>query len=978
MDYFLIGAGKPHSGIIPSFLRKLNDDLTVIDWQLNTINKIKNKISIYLVIGYRNKLVEKKLKNKIKLIIRKQWKNSNIIDTFFSLPLKANDTFISYADTIFNSTVFTEITDNDYDLLVGIDGNWKKRYPNRTTTDLNNAEIISINNKKYEFTGLIFFKKKVIQYIKDIPTKDKNKISNLIDLVLFLKSKKFRIKYYDVRGKWAEFNLEQDVARFFIKGKAETLENLNSLSKEIKIPKQLSFTIKNWEQHKKLIIDQIKSIFKNNTIIIRSSSNNEDTWQSSQAGKFITVKDINPRNRNQIKDSINKVISSYQNIDKSKDSVLVQLQIKNIKISGVIFTCTLDTGAPYYHINFDRNSKITDGVTSGNTNNLEKITVSKYNLKYLENNDKFFYDIIKKVRAIERFLVYSKLDIEFIVTDRNKFILLQVRPITVDHSKYINFSNDLQIILKKQLKANFKNFLYSNMTDWNPAEIIGKYPKSLAANLYEEIITNRVWSIQRYEFGFDDLLNKKLLKFFYGQPYVTVDHSLKSFIPKNLPDYLKKKLLNHYKLKIINDEALHDKVEFDVVFTVWTQNLDLSLQSETLLSQKEIYLFSNQLKIITINALKRLSLDTENFKLLNDNRQKILSSNKNDLIKIKELINSTKKYGTLPFAHAARACFISMYLLKNFVKNKYITKKRMDLFLFSIKTVSKELAEDKIKYKTNNQSLKNLIKKYGHLREGTYEISQNSYEEDPKKYFDTTERINKEIKSFTFKNNEKIHIKKYLSDLGSDISFSSFITYLKKSIELREKIKFEFTKDINEIFKLIKNLKIFKNISRDDLSFINLNDLNKIKDKKISISQIKKNIKIRREIYKTNRLIELPDVIRNKKDLFYFREFKAKPNYITLNKIEADIIKPNNVLFTKLKKFIVIIPNADPGFDWIFSYKIAGLITKYGGANSHMAIRAAELNIPAAIGVGEILYSKILLSKRILLNCENKKINIME
>ena len=29
------------------------------------------------------------------------------------------------------------------------------------------------------------------------------------------------------------------------------------------------------------------------------------------------------------------------------------------------------------------------------------------------------------------------------------------------------------------------------------------------------------------------------------------------------------------------------------------------------------------------------------------------------------------------------------------------------------------------------------------------------------------------------------------------------------------------------------------------------------------------------------------------------------------------------------------------------------LITKYGGANSHMAIRCSELNIPAAIGVGE-------------------------
>ena len=36
-----------------------------------------------------------------------------------------------------------------------------------------------------------------------------------------------------------------------------------------------------------------------------------------------------------------------------------------------------------------------------------------------------------------------------------------------------------------------------------------------------------------------------------------------------------------------------------------------------------------------------------------------------------------------------------------------------------------------------------------------------------------------------------------------------------------------------------------------------------------------------------------------------------------------------------------------------FFHKIKGLITKYGGANSHMAIRAAEIGLPSVIGVGE-------------------------
>ena len=41
---------------------------------------------------------------------------------------------------------------------------------------------------------------------------------------------------------------------------------------------------------------------------------------------------------------------------------------------------------------------------------------------------------------------------------------------------------------------------------------------------------------------------------------------------------------------------------------------------------------------------------------------------------------------------------------------------------------------------------------------------------------------------------------------------------------------------------------------------------------------------------------------------------------------------------------------------FLFSYRIRGLITKYGGINSHMAIRCNELNIPAAIGVGDKIF----------------------
>ena len=58
----------------------------------------------------------------------------------------------------------------------------------------------------------------------------------------------------------------------------------------------------------------------------------------------------------------------------------------------------------------------------------------------------------------------------------------------------------------------------------------------------------------------------------------------------------------------------------------------------------------------------------------------------------------------------------------------------------------------------------------------------------------------------------------------------------------------------------------------------------------------------------------------------------ATPNFITNKIIEAEISCINNYekevnLFNK----IVLIESADPGYDWLFTTKFKGLVTKYGG-----------------------------------------------
>ena len=70
----------------------------------------------------------------------------------------------------------------------------------------------------------------------------------------------------------------------------------------------------------------------------------------------------------------------------------------------------------------------------------------------------------------------------------------------------------------------------------------------------------------------------------------------------------------------------------------------------------------------------------------------------------------------------------------------------------------------------------------------------------------------------------------------------------------------------------------------------------------------------------------------------------GKPNFITNKKIVANIKKFNKKNKNdNYKDKIIMLEVADPGYDWLLSYPIAGIITKYGGANSHIAIDVLNL-----------------------------------
>ena len=66
------------------------------------------------------------------------------------------------------------------------------------------------------------------------------------------------------------------------------------------------------------------------------------------------------------------------------------------------------------------------------------------------------------------------------------------------------------------------------MPDWNPAEIIGTKPNSLATSLYSDLILKEI-CMQRAEFGYRDVRPHPLLISFASHPYIDIRASFNSF-----------------------------------------------------------------------------------------------------------------------------------------------------------------------------------------------------------------------------------------------------------------------------------------------------------------------------------------------------------------------------------------------------------------------------------------------------------------
>jgi adenylylsulfate kinase-like enzyme/phosphohistidine swiveling domain-containing protein len=767
--------------------------------------------------------------------------------------------------------------------------------------------------------------------------------------------------------------------------KGETLEALAPLLRNGRVLPQVRFSVGDWRSDAARVLETIAAeAWGGGPVIVRSSARAEDGAASSQAGKYDSV--LGVAGSAAVAQAVERVIGSFADGGSDNDQIFVQPMLDHVAMAGVAFSRN-PSGGPYFVINYDDRSGLTDRVTGGVGDNLETFFCLKSRPDACPPQ---LAPVIALVSELEGLLGCDAIDVEFAVGGDGQLYLLQVRPLAVERQTRVadakvdtalaDVARKVGLLSRPHPYLHGSRAIFGVMPDWNPAEIIGVRPWPLSLSLYRELITDAIWAYQRDNYGYQNLRSFPLMVSFHGLPYIDVRVSFNSFIPRDVPDDLAGRLVNYYVDRLLSEPHLHDKVEFEIIFSCYTLDLPKRIGglAERGFSAEDLAELAGALRRLTNRIMHGETAlwrrDRAKIDLLAQRFPAICNAEIDKISRIYWLIEDCKRYGTLPFAGLARAGFIAVQMLQSFVEVGVFNAGEVATFMASVDTVGSRIGQDFAQLPKAE-----FLARYGHLRPGTYDILSPRYDEAPDLYFDWSSARPKapEPPRFALSIEQLRRIEQLLKEHELEIDVLSLIEFIKAGIEGREYAKFVFTQSLSDALSLIRRLGEEHGLSAQDCAFLNYDVIRTLYSESGPVREaLLESVARGREHHALTRNLVLPPIIASPDDVFAFHLPPSQPNFITQKKVTAAVASVGDPPESFAGR-ILFVPSADPGFDWIFTRDISGFVTQYGGANSHMAIRAGELGIPAVIGAGEALFRRWQTAHKLCLDCTNQKVLVI-
>ncbi len=995
----ILGAGRAVRGSLPSAVADIDERGRVLDWLLDAF-AVLDGAQVSFVGGYRAEEVLERYPD-LRLVFNREWASTGPAYSLGLVPaMPAGRVFVAYADVIFRSSAVEQLDRAQGDVVLAVDTRWRDRYDGRSFEDLHRAEKVRLDGTRVldigqevptetadaEYAGVMKLGVRGREEVfAAIDARVLTERATVPDLVRHLHERGLTIEVVDLDGEWAELDARQDLARFVLGTKAESLDRLRGMQHGGEIGALVIASYAEWQRSPGSVLKRIRAEVPGERLIVRSSARSEDTWTESGAGRHESVLDVD-RSDPEVRRAVDAVFASYGTpID--DDQVLIQEMLRDVLMSGVIMTRTHALGAPYYVFNFDDRTSRTDTVTGG----ADVRTIVCFRGAALGPEvPSELSAVLSTVQDIEKLVGHDSLDIEFAVTADERVHVLQVRPIAVadtqapvDDEAVATALVEARGLVESRRIPGPTTFgtpsRLSVMTDWNPAEIIGTKPRRLATSLYRTLITDEVWARQRAEYGYRDVRPCPLLVEIAGHPYVDVRASFTSFVPALLPDETARRLVDHALERLAAEPSLHDKVEFDILLTCLAPGFeaDAARLVAPLVASGDATALRDGLGRITVAGMERLDSDLAALESFDGQVRVIADAPIPPLDRAMHQLELARR-GALTFAHLARGAFVATSQLRGLTAVGALSTDRVDEYLRSIETVFGRLQADAARVRAGQLEWDEFVAEYGHLRPGTYDITSPSYRSAPEVYLaplvDAASPV-PEPRGHRWSPDERQAMAAALRSVGLPDDVDHLDRFMVGAIAGREWGKFVFTVALSAGLDDLVEFGRGLGLDAEDLSFVRIQDLLACRDALAdSAAFVRQRVIEGREAHTVTQAVSLPGQVSSVADLTCYEQPSTEPNFVTQLVVQAATIDAHADPQVAVEGKVVMIPSADPGYDWLLARGIAGLVTMYGGANSHMAVRASEIGLPAAIGVGEIRYAELSRARVVRIDCGSRTI----
>lgn len=782
--------------------------------------------------------------------------------------------------------------------------------------------------------------------------------------------------------------------------KAETLARLRPLLTRATVLELMHFTVAEWRTGRPAVLERVRGAFGGRPLAVRSSARGEDGAASSHAGVYRSRLGVNGADADELAQAVDDVIASYAG--DPGDQVLVQPMLEEVAVSGVIMTHDVSCGAPYYVVNFDDATGSSSSITSGR--GVHKVVLvyrqAPRELLRSERVARF----ISLARELESVCGDAPLDIEFALSGSGELFLLQVRPISLRSRWHPStdrraarqlraIEEYLHQVFAPRPELAGSRTLLGVMPDWNPAEIIGIEPRPLAVTLYQELVTRQTWRQARASMGYAQLSTQELMLVIAGRPFVDVRASFNSFLPPGLPSRIAGPLVDAWLERLETHPEFHDRVEFEIVPTCLDFDFDEQFRQRygTLLGAGDAAAFRDALTSLTRGCLLpgpvgSLARARGTIAALEARQHARADTAVPDafgwLLRACSLIEECRLLGTLPFAVLARHAFIAESMLRSAERLGAVAPERIVHFKRSLETVTGRFAHDYARACEGTLDRREFLREYGHLRPGTYDITSLRYDERGTSLFESSFAPRRqEPEPFELSATERTALESLLLGSRLDVLDSAaLLDYARAAICGREHAKLVFTRNLSDALLALGEWGRRVGLDRDDLSHLEWPQIARAASHAGSDAPDREFLDLadaRRRLASDFASLKLGYMLRRPEDIYVATLHRSTPTFIGSGRVEGAVVhlEANSPVSAAVYGKIVCIENADPGFDWIFARDIRALVTMFGGANSHMAVRCAEFGLPAAIGCGEQAFKRVLQAGQIELNCAHKVIS---